>query len=192
MKKTLLTLILCALCAVILPACGFFESKPVQQIENGETVKTVNVTENTESTAAAEQNTTEPAKPAAVNLEEMYSKLVGTWEFIGGEMDGSAVTADEMTCTLTFNADGTADYHEVMAFYEEESYDDIGMRTEMRREPVYAGCGNEDWSVKVYTSAEGKVFYASILPDGTMVFRQETHFDGEETTSIFSATYKRA
>ena len=171
MKKRLLifSLLLC----VLLSACGKTNVN-----------KPDNVTDKTD--------TTNIEKVMAVPPAPDVSLLDGEWVFAYGETDGYEFTAEEegIESGISINiSDSTAKYYSKTEFTDEK----FDAELEIIEEPVYEGCGNDEWKVKfnTYNSTfgEDEEFYATLIDENTLLLRHLFPFDG--TQGVSHQTYTR-
>lgn len=131
-------------------------------------------------------------KAMAVPPAPDVSLLDGEWVFAYGETDGYEFTAEEegIESGISINiSDSTAKYYSKTEFTDEK----FDAELEIIEEPVYEGCGNDEWKVKfnTYNSTfgEDEEFYATLLDDNTLLLRHLFPFDG--TQGVSHQTYTR-
>ena len=114
------------------------------------------------------------------------SLLDGEWVFAYGETDGYEFTAEEegIESGISINiSDFTAKYYSKTEFANEK----FDAELEILEEPVYEGCGNDEWKVKfnTYNSTYGEdeEFYATLIDENTLLLRHLFPFDGTQGVS---------
>lgn len=131
-------------------------------------------------------------KAMAVPHVPDVSLLDGEWVFAYGETDGYEFTAEEegIESGISINiSDSTAKYYSKTEFTDKK----FDAELEMIEEPVYEGCGNDEWKVKfnTYNSTYGEdeEFYATLIDENTLLLRHLFPFDG--TQGVSHQTYTR-
>ena len=131
-------------------------------------------------------------KAMAVPPAPDVSLLDGEWVFAYGETDGYEFTAEEegIESGISINiSDSTAKYYSKTEFTDEK----FDAELEIIEEPVYEGCGNDEWKVKfnTYNSTfgEDEEFYATLIDENTLLLRHLFPFDG--TQGVSHQTYTR-
>ena len=120
------------------------------------------------------------------------SLLDGEWVFAHGETDGYEFTAEEegIESGISINiSNSTAKYYSKTEFTDKK----FDAELEIIEEPVYEGCGNDEWKVKfnTYNSTfgEDEEFYATLIDENTLLLRHLFPFDG--TQGVNHQTYTR-
>ena len=131
-------------------------------------------------------------KAMAVPPAPDVSLLDGEWVFAYGETDGYEFTAEEegIESGISINiSNSTAKYYSKTEFTDEK----FDAELEIIEEPVYVGCGNDEWKVKfnTYNSTfgEDEEFYATLIDENTLLLRHLFPFDG--TQGVSHQTYTR-
>ena len=131
-------------------------------------------------------------KAMAVPPAPDTSLLDGEWVFAYGETDGYEFTAEEegIESGISINiSNSTAKYYSKTEFTDEK----FDAELEIIEEPVYEGCGNDEWKVKfnTYNSTYGEdeEFYATLIDENTLLLRHLFPFDG--TQGVSHQTYTR-
>ena len=131
-------------------------------------------------------------KAMAVPPAPDVSLLDGEWVFAYGETDGYEFTAEQecIESGISINiSDSTAKYYSKTEFTDEK----FDAELEIIEEPVYEGCGNDEWKVKfnTYNSTfgEDEEFYATLIDENTLLLRHLFPFDG--TQGVNHQTYTR-
>lgn len=131
-------------------------------------------------------------KAMAVPPAPDVSLLDGEWVFAYGETDGYEFTAEEegIESGISINiSNSTAKYYSKTEFTDEK----FDAELEIIEEPVYEGCGNDEWKVKfnTYNSTfgEDEEFYATLIDENTLLLRHLFPFDG--TQGVSHQTYTR-
>mgnify|MGYP003308936431 CR=1 FL=1 len=131
-------------------------------------------------------------KAMAVAPVPDVSLLDGEWVFAYGETDGYEFTAEEegIESGISINiSNSTAKYYSKTEFTDEK----FDAELEIIEEPVYEGCGNDEWKVKfnTYNSTfgEDEEFYATLIDENTLLLRHLFPFDG--TQGVSHQTYTR-
>ena len=74
------------------------------------------------------------------------------------------------------------------------NYDKFEAELELLEEPVYEGCGNDEWSVKFLTYnstyGEDEEFYATLIDENTLLLQHLYPFDGTQGVSYQTYTRK--
>ena len=132
-------------------------------------------------------------KAMAVPPAPDVSLLDGEWVFAYGETDGYEFTAEEegIESEISINiSDSTAKYYSKTEFTDEK----FDAELEIIEEPVYEGCGNDEWKVKfnTYNSifGEDEEFYATLIDENTLLLRHLFPFDGAQGVSHQTYTRK--
>ena len=132
-------------------------------------------------------------KAMAVPPAPDVSLLDGEWVFAYGETDGYEFTAEEegIESGISINiSDSTAKYYSKTEFTDEK----FDAELEIIEEPVYEGCGNDEWKVKfnTYNSTfgEDEEFYATLIDENTLLLRHLFPFDGAQGVSHQTYTRK--
>lgn len=125
-------------------------------------------------------------KAMAVTPAPDVSLLDGEWVFAYGETDGYEFTAEEEGIESGISisiSDSTAKYYSKTEFTDEK----FDAELEIIEEPLYEGCGNDEWKVKfnTYNSTYGEdeEFYATLIDDNTLLLRHLFPFDGAQGVS---------
>ena len=171
MKKRLLIFLL--LLCVLLSACGKTNVNKPDDVTDK--TGTINI-----------------EKAMAVTPAPDVSLLDGEWVFAYGETDGYEFTAEQegIESGISINiSDSTAKYYSKTEFTDEK----FDAELEIIEEPVYEGCGNDEWKVKfnTYNSTfgEDEEFYATLIDENTLLLRHLFPFDG--TQGVSHQTYTR-
>lgn len=111
------------------------------------------------------------------------SMLDGEWVFTHGETDGYEFTAEEEGIESEITIGVSEDVVIAVYFSKTEFADDaFEAEAELLEEPVYYGCGNDEWSVKFLpfnsTFGEEDEFYATLTDENTLLLQHLYPFDG--------------
>lgn len=118
------------------------------------------------------------------------SLIDGEWKFVSGMVDGYEYTADEAGYTTGLSiSGGYANYWHTM----DNVTDTFTAEIEYLDQPLYDGCGNEEWSIKFVLIqsdfGEDEEFYATLTDENTLLMQQFFPFDG--TQGVSYQTYIR-
>ncbi|MBE6704435.1 MAG: hypothetical protein E7583_04155 [Ruminococcaceae bacterium] len=147
------------------------------------------------ATAFADLDENIVEKALTVEPAPAPSHIVGEWVMISGETDGYEYTAEEAgiqsEILITSSDDGmTAEYFSKMEYV---GTDTLKANLELCQEPLYIGCGNDEWSVVFHvtetTFDPEDEFYATLIDENTLLLRNIFPFDG--TLGVSHQTYKR-
>lgn len=94
--------------------------------------------------------------PQTIGTQYTPSELVGTWLCVGGEIEGAqweAMPTELTSLVIYVTSDGgplvlCADLEE-RNYYGQMRYSNCGQFMEVLEDPLYQGCENESWSVRV-------------------------------------------
>ena len=119
--------------------------------------------------------------------------LDGEWVLSSVEVEGSEWTPEEAgiesEISISISDDATAKYFSKTEY----NYDKFEAELELLEEPVYEGCGNDEWSVKFLTYnstyGEDEEFYATLIDENTLLLQHLYPFDG--TQGVSYQTYVR-
>ena len=132
-------------------------------------------------------------KAMAVPPAPDASLLDGEWVFAYGETDGYEFTAEEegIESGISINiSDSAAKYYSKTEFTDKK----FDAELEIIEEPVYEGCGNDEWKVKfnTYNSTfgEDEEFYATLIDENTLLLQHFYPFDGTQGVSYQYYTCK--
>lgn len=143
--------------------------------------------------------------PQTPGQKYLPAELAGTWLMVGGETEGDvweAMPGKLASLIFRVNADDAGEL-ELVADREELDYycnleqSEYNLKTEIRNEPLYHGCENEAWCIRVGTvSAVDEngcplqtERYATLLDHNTLLVQEYYTFDGAPAVS--HQTYKR-
>ena len=122
---------------------------------------------------------------------EMF--LGGEWVLSSVEVEGSKLSAEEAGIESEISIDipsFTAKYYSKTE-YTNKKFD---AELEILEEPVYEGCGNDEWKVKFHTYnstfGEDEEFYATLIDEKTLLLQHFYPFDGAQGVSYQYYTHK--
>ena len=121
--------------------------------------------------------------------------LDGKWTFVSAETDGYEYTAAE----VTFDSEITISENIANYTYSDDTTDvfnEFEAELELINEPVYEGCGNDLWSVKLniingYNQPDEE-YYATLTDENTLLLQHLFPFDGTQGVSYTTYTRKNA
>ena len=137
---------------------------------------------------------------------QLYSpaELEGTWLMVSGETEGYEWEAmPDRLSSLVFSVTFFDDPPSLAAHREVRDYDGeltdsaYNVKVDVLPEPLYEGCENADWSVRIGPASEvdengyplGTEYYATLLNHNTMLVQQYFTLDGAPTVTY--QTYAR-
>ena len=116
--------------------------------------------------------------------------LVGTWEFMYTEVEGSIVEEGSATITI-YGEDETCMYITFRDhLFPDEDFQDKALIFDLRE--MYSGCGNSHWVMDVdYVDANGNTSYTiTLLTDGTLV--KQNKFTIEDMPMVSYQFFRKA
>ncbi|MBR5268187.1 MAG: hypothetical protein IKU20_08345, partial [Lachnospiraceae bacterium] len=213
MKKSVVSVLL----ALMLTACGkesssidaeIDKSKAEAVAQNLQQAMVEKTSVAVSETSAATVETTEVVKETL--LIEEYSldidDLPGTWLMVGGEIEGDiweAIPGNFEVLVFTTGMDPKGEKETIYAGTEARDYQgflSVSYDQEMIErldEPVYEGCGNEEWSIRIGEESEKdedgypkyEETYATLLDENTLLRQRYFTIDGAPCVSY--QTFKR-
>lgn len=136
------------------------------------------------------------AKALEVKPAPDASLIVGKWVMVSGETDGYEYSAEEEGITseilITESPDGTlkAEYS-IKYEYGEPRFLEADLV--LRDEPLYIGCGNDEWSMQLNVNSgnfdEQDEFYVALIEEDKLLLRNIFPFDG--SLGVSHQTFER-
>lgn len=169
MKIIVFTIIL-TLCLGLLCAC----QQPVAPTEEPTQVTTQAPTEAATETPTEPPTETPTETPTEAGIDPMT--IVGTWNFAYTEIEGEQVTDGDSTVTITGEDVGSLTVTFRDALYPDENFSDKALILEMQ--PVFEGCGNDQWQMRVdYIGFANTEYAFTVLDDGTLMMQNFFYID---------------
>jgi len=186
-----------ALLVLMLTACGKESSSVEVEIDNS---RAESVAQNLLQAMA------DKTSPAVAETETGAETLAGTWLMVGGEVEGDvweAIPGNFEILVFTPGMDPKDESETVYVDMEARDYEGLlsdFFYQEMivpLDEPLYEGCGNEEWSVRIGEESEKNEYgfpideehYATLLDSNTLLMQHYFTIDGGPGVSY--QTFKR-
>ena len=180
MRKSWITTVLIIVLCMLLASCKSPEKVNQPKTDNPD----VSVTDkNTDEVKKEETKTPAP------------EKLEGDWILSSVEVEGSEWTPEEAGIESEISISVTEDDATATYFSKTEyTNDKFEAELEILEEPVYEGCGNDEWKVKFHTYnstfGEDEEFYATLIDEKTLLLQHFYPFDGAQGVSYQYYTHK--
>jgi hypothetical protein len=135
------------------------------------------------------------------------AELMGVWLQTGSEVEGDVdETLPDRLISLVFRTDWEGDGKSLLASSETGDYSGFTSGNQyydraltLLDEPIYEGCGNDVWSVRIGEESplnqhgypSGTDYYATLLDQNTLLLQQYYSFDNGEIPGVSYQTFKR-
>ena len=134
------------------------------------------------------------AKASEIKPAPSASLLFGEWVFVSGETDGDTFTAEEAGIESEISITGTdSDFTAKYFSTTEYTKSSLEAKLVISNEPVYVGCGNDEWSARLTvtkgTYSDEDEFRITLTDENTLLLQHIFPFDG--ALGVSYQTYKR-